>query len=204
MAKKVFEYPMPLALNVGSVGLTDQQFYRLCRDNRALRIELTTQGEIIIMPPTGSTTGWRNSKINFRLTDWSEKDGADKLHPRGLTFDSSTGFTLPNGARRSPDAAWIRRDRWDVLGESEREGFAPLCPDFVLELRSSDDSLSILQEKMVEYIENGARLGWLIDPKNKHVYVYLPGQPAKRLEDPELMSEDSVLSGFVLNMQEIW
>ena len=216
MAKETFEYPLPLALDVGSVGLTDEQFYRLCRDNRDLRIELTSQGEIIIMPPTGSTTGWRNSEINYHLTDWSKKDGADKLHPadklhgadklhpRGLTFDSSTGFTLPNGARRSPDAAWIRRDRWDALTEDEQEGFAPLCPDFVLELRSSQDSLTTLQDKMVEYMENGAQLGWLIDPKNKHVYIYRPGQPVEHLDDPESVSGDPLLPGFVLNMKEIW
>ena len=149
---------LPIALDVHSVHLSDEQFYQLCRDNRDLRLELTAEGELIIMPPTGSLTGWRNAKINYRLTAWAEADGT------GLTFDSSTGFTLPNGTKRSPDAAWIKRERWEALTEKEQEGFAPLCPDFVAELRSPDDSLSTLQDKMAEYVENGAKLGLLFDP----------------------------------------
>jgi Uma2 family endonuclease len=189
---------LPIALDVHSVLLTDEQFYQLCRDNRDLRLELTAQGELIIMPPTGSLTGWRNAKIIYRLTAWAEIDGT------GLSFDSSTGFKLPNGAKRSPDAAWIKLDRWEALNKKEQEGFAPICPDFVVELRSPDDSLSTLQEKMVEYIENGARLGWLIDPKAKRVYVYQPGQAVEMLENPETVSGDPVLPAFALGLKEIW
>jgi Uma2 family endonuclease len=189
---------LPLALNVHSVQLTDEQFCRLCQDNRDLRIELTAQGELIIMPPAGSMTGWRNAKIIHRITAWAEEDGS------GLTFDSSTGFSLPNGAKRSPDAAWVRREKWDVLTEDEREGFAPLCPDFVLELRSPKDRLSTLQDKMTEYIANGAQLGWLIDSKAKRVYVYRQGQPAECLENPETLQGDPVLRGFVLDVRDIW
>lgn len=196
--EQTLEIPFPLMLDVHSVGLTDEQFYRLCRDNRDLRIELTADGELIIMPPTGSKTGWRNARIIHRLTAWAERDSS------GLTFDSSTGFTLPNGAKRSPDAAWVRRARWEVLSEEEQEGFAPLCPDFVLELCSPEDSLSALQDKMLEYIANGAHLGWLIDPKARRIYVYRPGQPAECLENPETLTGDPVLPGFVLNLHEIW
>ncbi len=150
------------------------------------------------MPPTGSLTGWRNADTNYQLTAWAKSDG------RGLTFDSSTGFRLPNGAKRSPDAARIRRDRWDVLTDQEKEGFAPVCPDFVLEVRSADDSLPALQDKMAEYIDNGAQLGWLIDPKDKRVYVYRPGQSAECLEQPEAVSGDAILPGFVLNLKGLW
>jgi Uma2 family endonuclease len=189
---------LPIALDIHSVQLSDEQFYQLCSDNRDLRLELTAEGELIIMPPTGSLTGWRNAKINYRLTAWAEADGA------GLTFDSSTGFTLANGAKRSPDAAWIKRERWEALTEKEQQGFAPICPDFVAELRSPDDSLSTLQAKMVEYIENGAQLGLLFDPKTKRVYVYRPGQPVETLEDPEAISGDPILTGFRLNLKDIW
>src|ERR1044071_3616876 len=183
---------LPVAVDVHSLHLTDEQFLQLCRDNRDLRFELTAEGELIIMPPTGSLTGWRNADINHQLTAWAKSDGT------GLTFDSSTGFRLPNGAKRSPDAAWIRRDRWDALTEQEKEGFAPLCPDFVLELRSTDDSLSSLQDKLAEYIANGAQLGWLIDPKAKRVYIYRPNQPIECLDQPEAVSCDTVLPGFGL------
>ena len=143
-------------------------------------------------------TGWRNADINYQLTAWAKRDGT------GLTFDSSTSFKLPNGAKRSPDAAWIRRDRWEALTEQEKEGFAPLCPDFVLELRSPDDSLSTLQNKMAEYVEQGAQLGWLIDPKARRVYVFRPGQLTESLEQPETVSGDPILSGLVLKLKDLW
>jgi Uma2 family endonuclease len=196
--EQIPETLFPLALDVHSVKLTDEQFYRLCQDNRDLRIELTVQGELIIMPPTGSKTGWRNAKLIHRLTAWAERDGS------GLTFDSSTGFSLPNGAKRSPDAAWVRREKWDALTEEEQEGFAPLCPDFVVELRSPADPLSTLQDKMMEYIANGAQLGWLIDPTTKRIYVYRQGQPTECLENPETIEGDPVLPDFILDMKEIW
>jgi Uma2 family endonuclease len=190
--------PYVLTLSVKSVRLTDKQFFLLCRDNPELRLELTAGKELIIMPPTGPKTGWRNSKLTQRLANWAEADGT------GLTFDSSTGFTLPNGAKRSPDAAWVRRERWEALSEEEQEEFAPLCPDFVIELRSPRDSLATLQSKMSEYIENGAKLGWLIDPRNKRVYIYRPGQPAEVLESPNSLDGESVLPGFVMNLVDIW
>ncbi|OGG46940.1 MAG: hypothetical protein A3F84_21005 [Candidatus Handelsmanbacteria bacterium RIFCSPLOWO2_12_FULL_64_10] len=187
-----------LTLSVRSAGLTDEQFYRLCQDNPDLRLELTARRELVITAPTGSKTGWRNSRLNQRLANWAERDGT------GLSFDSSTGFTLPGGAKRAPDAAWIRRERWEALNEEQQEGFAPLCPDFVVELRSSQDSLSVLQDKMSEYLENGARLGWLIDPVDRRVYLYHPGQPLECLESPAMLSGDPVLPGFVFDVREIW
>jgi Uma2 family endonuclease len=187
-----------LKLNVQSIGLTGSQFYRLCQANRDLRLELTAEGELVIMPPTGSKTGWRNSKLNQRLANWAEANDT------GLSFDSSTGFTLPNGAKRSPDAAWVKRERWEGLSEEEQEGFAPLCPDFVAELRSPEDSLSALQRKLGEYMANGASLGWLIDPSNRRIYVYRPQQPVQLLDDPETVTGDPVLPGFILNLREIW
>jgi Uma2 family endonuclease len=191
--------PHTLTLNLQSLNLTDEQFVQLCRDNRDLRIEMTAKGELIIMPPTGSRTGWRNSKLNQRLANWADEDGT------GLCFDSSTGFTLPDGAKLSPDAAWIRRERWEALSEKEQEGFAPLCPDFAVERRSANDTLSELQDKMSEYIENTARLGWLIDPQSKRVYIYrAQQQEVECLENPKEISGETVLPGFVLNVWELW
>ena len=190
--------PNWLLLNVQSVHLTDEQFYRLCQDNPDLRFELTAQRELVIMSPTGSKTGWRNSKINQRLANWTEQDGT------GVAFDSSTGFTLPNGAKRSPDAAWVRREMWEALTDEQQEEFAPLCPDFVIELRSANDSLASLQAKMDEYIANGSRLGWLFDPKDKRVHVYRPNQAVECFDNPASISGDPVLPGFVFDPREIW
>ena len=190
--------PYVLTLSVQSVRLTDEQFYRLCGDNPDLHLELTAQKALVIMSPSGSKTGWRNAKLTYRLTDWAEQDGT------GLAFDSSAGFTLPNGAKRGPDAAWLRRERWEALSEEEQESFAPLCPDFVVELRSPHDSLTMLQEKMVEYMDNGAQLGWLIDARARRVYVYRPGQPVEMLEQPSTLSGAPFLPGFIFNVGEIW
>lgn len=190
--------PYMLKLKVKTVGLTDEQFYRLCLDNPDLRFELTAQKELVIMPPTGGTTGWRNSKLNQRLANWAETDGT------GLTFDSSTEFGLPNGAKRSPDAAWVRLERWEALSQEEQERFPQLCPDFVIELRSPSDRLSTLQDKMQEYIENGAQLGWLIDPIDKRMYVYSPGQLVECLENPATVNGEPVLPGFAFGLPEIW
>jgi Uma2 family endonuclease len=187
-----------LPLNLQSLRLNDEQFQDLCTDNPDLRFELTAEGELIIMPPTGSMTGWRNSKLSARLFIWAEADGT------GICFDSSTLFSLPNGAKRSPDASWVRLERWNRLTEDEKEGIAPVCPNFVADLRSPTDSLSTLQDKMIEYIENGAQLGWLIDPKNKRIYIYRPNQTAEVLENPDSVSGEPVLKGFVLNLSEIW
>lgn len=196
--EQISSISLPIALDIHSVHLSDEQFYQLCRDNRDLRLELTAEGELIIMPPTGSLTGWRNARIIYRLTAWAEAEGT------GLTFDSSTGFTLPNGAKRFPDAAWIKRERWNALTEKEQQGFAPICPDFVAELRSPDDSLSALQAKMAEYILQGGELGFLFDPKTKRVYVYRSGQTVEILENPETISGEPILAGFLLNLMDIW
>ena len=190
--------PYSLVMKFHAIDITDDQFLQLCSDNSDLRLELTAKRELIIMSPTGSKTGWRNGKINQRLANWAEEDSS------GLSFDSSTLLTLPNGAIRSPDAAWLRRDRWEALSVQQQEGIAPLCPDFVVELRSPTDNLSTLQNKMVEYIENGAHLGWLIDPTDKSVYISRPGQPVEPLEDPKVVTGDPVLPGFTLNLLEIW
>lgn len=187
-----------LPLNLQSLRLNDEQFDDLCRDNPDLHLELTAEGELVIMPPTGLMSGWRNSNLTYQVVAWAKSDGT------GICFDSSTLFTLPNGAKRSPDASWIRLERCNALTDDEKEGFAPICPDFVLELRSPTDSLSTLQDKMIEYIENGAQLGWLIDPKNKRIHIYRPNQAAEVLENPESVSGETVLPGFVLNLSEIW
>lgn len=186
------------ALDFRSISLSDEQFLQLCQDNEDLRLELTAEGDLIIMAPTGGTTGSRNAKFNARLTVWAEKDGT------GLSFDSSTMFCLPNGAKRSPDAAWVSYERWNALTEAEQESVVPLCPDFVLELRSASDSLRYLQAKMQEYISNGAQLGLLIDPKSKQVHVYRPEEPVEALDNPETVSGDPVLPGFALSMKDIW
>lgn len=178
--------------------LTGDQFEQLCRSNREMRLELTAKGELIIMPPTGSKPGLRNASINYGLSAWSRENGS------GICFDSSTGFILPNGARRSPDGSWIRVERWEALAPEEQEGFAPLCPDFVIELCSRTDKLSILQDKMVEYLENGAQLGWLIDPLRRRMYIYRPNMPMEMFEDLESVSGDPVLPGFVLNLRALW
>jgi Uma2 family endonuclease len=192
------EYRLPLKLNLHETKLSEEQFVRLCQENPDLRLELTAQQELVIMPPTGLDSGWRNIRIARRLDTWTEADST------GIAFDSSTMFTLPNGAKRSPDASWIRRERWDALAQDQRQGFGLICPDFVIELRSPSDRLKDLHEKMEEYIANGARLGWLIDPLEKRVYVYQPGQPVTTLDDPASVSGDPVLPGFVLQVRELW
>ncbi len=180
------------------VQMSDAQFYEFCQANRDLRIERTATGEVIIMPPAFSDTGNRNMKISQQVANWADQDGT------GEAFDSSTGFTLPNGATRSPDAAWIKLERWNALSDAQKASFAPICPDFVIELRSSSDSLNGLQAKMQEYIENGAVLGFLIDRKNGTVHIYRPDRSPEILEKPETVSGDPELPGFVLRMAKIW
>jgi len=189
--------PPNFIVDVHSV-LTGEDFEQLCRDNRETRMELTSKGELVLMPPTGSKTGLRNSELNRQLANWT------KVVDTGVVFDSSTGFTLPNGARRSPGIAWVKRERWEALTEEEQEGFAPLCPDFVIELRSRSDNLPPLEDKMLEYIANGAQMAWLIDPLRKRVYIYRPGRDAEILEDPEIVSGNPELPGFVLQVRELW
>ena len=189
----------PLTLRLHPVlNLTDEQFFEFAQINRDLRIERNAQGELIIMPPTGGETGKRNAEITMQLGVWAKQDGS------GVTFDSSTGFRLPNGAIRSPDASWVLRSRLDGLTAEERKKFIPLCPDFVIELLSPNDSLAVLQDKMQEYIANGARLGWLLDPEQRRVYVYRPDAPMEQVENPATISGEPVLAGFVLDLREIW
>jgi len=179
------------------IELTDEQFFQLCQNNRDLRFERTASGELIIMPPTGSDTGRRNVKITFQLEAWNRQNNL------GIVFDSSSGFKLPNGADRSPDASWVKRDRWDTLTSEQQERFAPLCPDFVVELRSPSDSLEKVRQKMREYIDNGARLGWLLNPKNQQVEIYRPNQDVEILQSPTTLSGEDVLPGFVLELKPI-
>lgn len=181
------------------VRLTDDQFFEFCQLNRDLRIERTAGGGITIMPPTGGDTSNRNAEITMQLRLWAKRDGT------GVTFDSSGGFVLPNNAVLSPDASWVSRDRLAALTARQRTKFLPLCPDFVIELRSPTDSLSALRNKMREFIENGARLGWLIDPREQQVHVYRPESPVvELLHRPESVSAEPLLPGFSLEMAEIW
>ncbi len=179
------------------LSLTPDQFYALCQANPDTKLERTAAGELVVMSPTGGESGSRNRKLTQRLGNWSDQDGT------GEAFDSSTMFQLPNGAFRSPDAAWIALSRWNALTPEERRTFPPLCPDFVVELRSESDSLSSLQAKMQEYIANGARLGWLLNPQGQQVEIYQPGQPKQVLTAPTQLSGEAVLPGFVLDLQGI-
>lgn len=178
--------------------LTDEQFFELCQKHGDLKFERTATGGLIIMPPTGGITSNRNSDINYQLTAWNRQQ---KL---GKVFDSSGGFKLPNGAERAPDTAWVKLERWNALTSEEQEKFVPLCPDFVVELRSPSDSLKKIREKMEEYRENGAKLGWLIDPQRKVVEVYRLDVDVEVLESPTTLSEEGVLPGFVLDLAEIF
>ncbi|MBF2077433.1 MAG: Uma2 family endonuclease [Synechococcales cyanobacterium T60_A2020_003] len=190
---------IPLTVDFPAIAsMTEQQFYEFCLANRDLRIERTANGEVEIMPPAFSDTGNRNFNIAVQLGRWTEQDGT------GIGFDSSAGFTLPNGATRSPDASWIKLDRWNTLTDDQKASFAPICPDFVIELRSASDSLPRLQAKMREYIDNGARLGWLCDRQNRMVYVYRPGREPEILENPDTVSGEPELPGFRLQMGKIW
>jgi len=180
------------------IELTDDEFFALCQINRDLRFERTSQGDIIIMAPTGAETGIRNSSITAQLYIWAKREGT------GVVFDSSTGFKLPNGADRSPDAAWIPRSRLATLTAKQKEKFLPLCPDFVIELLSPTDALLTTQAKMTEYIENGSQLGWLIDPEMRQVRVYRPHQAVAILDNVMEIAADPELPGFVLDLREIW
>ncbi|MBP5977068.1 Uma2 family endonuclease [Brasilonema sp. CT11] len=180
------------------IELTDEQFFQLCQANRDLRFERTATGELIIMPPTGGETSNSNAGLTAQLWLWNEQD---KL---GKVFDSSGGFKLPNGADRSPDAAWVKLERWNALTQEQQTRFLPLCPDFVVELLSPSDSLKVTQEKMKEYQENGTRLGWLINRKSRQVEIYRIGQEVEVLESSVSLSGEDALPGFVLNLEAIW
>jgi Uma2 family endonuclease len=188
-----------LTLNLNPIiKLTDEQFFQLCQENDNIRLERTEAGELIIMSPAGGETGNRNAGLTAQVWIWNEQN---KL---GEVFDSSTGFKLPNGANRSPDAAWVKLERWKALTPEQQKKFPPLCPDFVVELLSPSDSLKETQDKMREYRDNGALLGLLINRKNRQVEIYRPGAEVEVLDNPTQVLCESVLPGFVLNLGSIW
>lgn len=180
------------------LDMSADSFFDFCQLNSHLRIERNTTGKLIIMSPAGSETGNRNFKLIQQLANWTDQDGS------GIGFDSSAGFILPNGAIRSPDASWIKLSKWNSLSAEQKTKFAPIYPDFVVELKSPSDSLSVLQDKMQEYIECGVSLGWLIDRTTRQVYIYTPNQDIRCLDNPLSISGDPVLSGFVLDLAKIW
>ena len=176
------------------IHLTDDQFYQICMANKDVNLELNAQGELIIVPPVGGESGRSEADLIFKVGNWNYQT---KL---GIVFSSSTIFRLPNGAKRSPDVAWIKLERWEALKQEEREKFPPLTPDFIIELRSKTDRLKTLQEKMQEYIDNGLRLGWLINPQNQQVEIYRLGKPVEIVQLPVLLSGEEVLPGFELHL----
>lgn len=179
-------------------AIGETELFELCRLNPELRIERTAEGDLELMPPTGGASGSRNARLTYQLTGWAITDGT------GEAFDSSTGFTLPNGATRSPDASWVRNERLARLTPQQREQFMPLCPDFVVELLSPSDSPSAAHAKMQEYLENGARLGWLLGPSARQVAAYRPGATTETLDDPARESGDPILPGFILDVHGVW
>jgi len=180
------------------INLTDDQFYEFCQLNRDLRMERTARGELIIMSPVGGEGSIRNADLTIDLGLWNRQTGL------GVVFDSSGGFKLPKGSDRSPDVAWVKLDRWNALPQQQRKRFPPICPDFIIELRSETDSIKELQEKMKEYLDNGMRLGWLIDPKTQNVEIYRPGLAVEVLSSPKTLSGEDVLPGFVLDLKPIF
>ena len=197
---QVYSENLPLLLYMYPViDLTDDdQLYEFCQLNRELRFERTAEGNLMIMTPTGGETSWRNSELIIALGNWAKQDKT------GVVFDSSGGFILPNGAMRSPDAAWVKRPRLATLASAQKKKFLPLCPDFVIELRSPTDRLVDLQQKMLEYLDNGLALGWLIDPEERRVYLYRPPAQVETLENPSEILGEPDLPGFVFDLGAIW
>ncbi|NEO78956.1 Uma2 family endonuclease [Moorena sp. SIO4G3] len=185
---------MFVTLNLENVDFTDQQFYHLCQVNPELQLERTAKGELIIMPPVGGISGNQEADLITELTIWNRQT---KL---GKVFSSSTMFKLPNGGDRSPDAAWVKLDRWQALTPEQQQKFPPICPDFVIELRSRTDALKPLQDKRQEYLNSGLQLGWLINPQNQQVEIYRPNQPVEIVGFPVSLSGEDVLPGFVLTV----
>jgi Uma2 family endonuclease len=186
-------------LNLESaIDLTDDRFYQLCRNNPDLKFERTAQGELIIMPPTGGETGRRNTNLILDVGNWNRKTQL------GQVFDSSTCFKLPNGADRSPDVSWIQQNRWDALTPEQKEKFPPICPDFVIELMSPSDTLKVVQAKMQEYMDNGVKLGWLLNREDRQVEIYRANQEVETLQSPTSLSGETVLPGFILDLGPIW
>jgi Uma2 family endonuclease len=185
-----------LTIDISTLHLTEAQFYALCRSNEALRFELTAQGELIVMSPVGGESGNREAGLNAQVWIWNEQTQL------GQVFSSSTIFQLPSDAKRSPDVAWVAQARWLSLTPEQREKFPPIAPDFVIELRSKTDDLATLQAKMREYLDNGVRLGWLLNPQDQQVEIYQAGSAAKTLGLPAQLSGEDVLPGFVLNLSQ--
>lgn len=185
-------------LTLHALKLDDQTFEKIIKANPEWNFEQTAQGELIIVPPTGGTSGNKNSNLNYQLEGWNLASDA------GRTFDSNTMFVLPNGSKRMPDASWVKRDRWEILTQQQQDGYPPLCPDFVVELRSPTDHLEDLRAKMREYMDNGALLGWLINPQDRQVEIYRPLQQVEILQSPSTLSGEDVLPGFVLSLQRIF
>lgn len=191
-------FVLPLVLHAPKLLRNNEYFFEFCQVNPDWRIERTAQGDIEFMPPTGGRAGNTNATVIILLGIWAIQDGTGKV------FDSSTGFVLPNGAVRSPDVSWVLQERLNSLTDEECEKFLPLCPDLVVELKSPTDSLATLKSKMVEYIENGARLGWLIDTSHKQAFVYRPDAEVEELIDPPTLSGEPVLPGFVFDLHKLW
>jgi Uma2 family endonuclease len=181
-----------------SLRISDEQFLQFVKANADLRMERTAQGELIVMAPTGSEGGSRNVEISTDLTLWNRQARL------GIAFDSSTGFRLPNSAIRSPDSSWIANARWETLTPELRKGFAPICPDFVMELASETDDIKDLRAKMQEYLDNGCRLGWLIDPRSQQVEIYRAGKAVEVLKSPQSLSGEEILPGFVLSLGQLF
>jgi Uma2 family endonuclease len=189
--------PLPLRFKP-ETPMTDAALMRFCAANDVLRVERDANGEILVMTPAGSKTGRRNAYLTQMLGTWADRDG------RGYAFDSNTGFSLPDGSMRSPDAAWVLAERWEALSEPDKDGFSPLCPEFVMELRSQSDRLVDLQAKMEQWIANGAQLAWLIDPIEQAVAAYRPGEPPEVHYRPSSVYGDGVVAGFELVLDRIW
>ena len=186
-----------VVLSLENVDLTDEQFYRLCQVNQDWQLERTAKGELVIMPPVGGRSGNREADLIADLTIWNRQTQLGKV------FSSSTIFRLPKGGDRSPDAAWVQLERWEALTKKEQEGFPPICPDFVIELRSHTDTLKPLQNKMQEYLKSGLRLGWLINPQNQQVEIYRSNQNVEIVQFPVSLSGEDVLPGFVLDLSSL-
>ena len=190
--------PVVVHFEPSKLRMNDEEFYKFCKLNPELRIERTSEGDLIVMAPTGGKTGRQNFILIGAMAQWVKSDRS------GQGFDSSTVFSLPNGAKRSPDLSWVRNERWNKLTADEQEQFPPICPDFVIELRSRTDSIKDLEAKMEEYIANGAQLGWLIDPLERRVHIYRPAAEPDVLDDPKNVSGEPLLKGFVLDVRELW
>jgi Uma2 family endonuclease len=186
----------PIVFHFG--GLTDKQFNNLCKSHPDLKFELDKKGDLIIVPPTSPEAGWKNSELTTEVNLWS------RLDQTGIVFDSSTMFTLPNGAKRSPDVSWMTKEKYNSLSDDEKKTFSKIVPDFVIELRSPSDNLDLIKKKMSEYIKNGVLLGWLIDPTEKNVHIYRANGEIEVLKNPTLVSGEDVLNHFTLDLSILW